>query len=316
MRLVTIGVAIVLGGLVANACLIDLDHRKACGDGYVDLAAGEECDPEDEDSFEDACRDIRPAGVGACDPIECTIIDTIEQCAKCGDGILDFDAGEECEANAIPTPCPTEGPVSCTQDCKIDFSACDKCGNGDVDAGEECDPAAAGGIAIPRPCAGGDGLPALEAPPGSNYTSGSVIRCLADCTFDRTDCGFCGNGTQDEPQPTAISTLQVIQMSRAEKCDGTDFDDEARAAAFPECQDEDVEAVGNVDCGDDCQEFIPRDGEPSCCLPKGADCPADGTFPRCCHEYTQPDAEQGHCSNPFLPPGEEPPPEGGGSKCN
>ena len=114
---------------------------------------------------------------------------------------------------------------------------------------------------------------------------------------------------------TAISSLQVVQTSNPEKCDGTDFDLEELAAAFPECQDENVEAVGNVDCGGNCQEFIPREGEPMCCLPKGADCPADGAFPRCCHEYTNPEDEQ-HCSNPFLPPGEEPPPDSGGSKCH
>jgi len=310
MRLVTIGVAIVLGGLVGNACLIDLEHRIACGDGYVDLAAGEECDPEDEDSFKNACQDIRPAGIGACDPIECTIIDTIEQCAKCGDGILDFEAGEECEANAIPTPCPTSGPVSCTSECKIDFSACDKCGNGVVDPGEECDPGDPGGIAIARPCAGGGDVPPLKSPyQDTPYTSGSTARCLDDCTYDRAECGYCGNGKLEKAG--ILVSLQPPITSRPELCEGEDFDLDKLAEQY-NCPSD---ARANVECASNCLEVIELAG-PECCLPKGADCPADGDVERCCHEYANPEPGTQHCSNPFLPPGEEPPPDTGGSKCN
>ena len=81
MRAFAFALAVSVGVVVGNACLLDLDHQIACGDKYVDEAAGEECDPGDPDSFKNACADVRPAGSGACDPEDCTIIKTVEQCA-------------------------------------------------------------------------------------------------------------------------------------------------------------------------------------------------------------------------------------------
>jgi hypothetical protein len=319
MRWLAFVVALALGVAVGNACLLDLDHTIACGDGYVDFEAGEECDPADEDSFINACLGtIRPDGNAACDPVACEIINDRVQCAYCGDGLIDRDAGEECDGSNNAGACPTSGEVSCTSDtCKIDYSLCDKCGNGIVDPGEECDPGDTGGIAVPRPCAGTlgeDGLEPLKSPYlDQPYSSGNAVGCLDDCTFDRTECGYCGNGELEKVgELVSLPTQPTMIMSRPEKCDGEEFDLDELAEEFP-CTDM---TVGNVECSSNCLDFVPREG-PACCLPRGAACPDTDEPPRCCHEFSEPEAEQ-HCSDPFAPPPMrgEPPPEGGAKACN
>jgi hypothetical protein len=310
MRGSVFAVAVLIGIAVGNACLLDLDHQLACGDGYVDGAAGEECDPAKEDSYINACIDTtRPTGDGACDPETCTIINDRVQCATCGDGLRDADAGEECDGNVnIPGQCPTSGPVACTSDCKIDFSKCELCGNGvvDMDAGEECEPSEGGGIGIAREC------DTLKSPyQDQPYSSGTAINCLPDCKYDRTECGYCGNGKLETNGALVSLPSQPSTMSRPEKCDGENFDLDELAQEYP-CS---TPTIGNVECSDNCLDFVPRDNGAPCCLPRGAPCPEDDTLPRCCHEFAEPDVEE-HCSDPFAPPGKEPPEPGGGNSCN
>lgn len=315
MRAFAFGLAVSVGVVVGNACLLDLDHQIACGDEYVDEAAGEQCDPGDESSYINKCVGTsRPAGDGACDPVSCTIINDRLQCASCGDNIFDPDAGEECEGTTIPVLCPTSGLVACTEECKVDFSQCEKCGNGTVDPGEECDVGDdPGGIAVPRPCAGtADGLvKPLKSPyQDQPYSSGQALGCDENCQFDRTECGYCGNGKLENEGALVSLPSQPMTMSRPEKCDGVNFDAVKLAQEYP-CP---MESIGNVECSNNCLDFEPRDIGPLCCLPKGADCPAETQMERCCHEWAQPTVTL-HCSDPFAPPGEPPDPDGG-SKCN
>jgi hypothetical protein len=288
--------AIAAGCAVGNACLVDLEHTLACGDGYVDALAGEQCEPGDRQSYIDACVGTsRPFGDGACDPETCQIINTKLQCVFCGDGLIDAAAGEECDGSTVGVPCWGEGTPSCKQ-CKIDFSTCDNCGNGVVDEGEECDDIGMdGGIVIPRPCAGTIELEPLRSPyMNLPYSSGSAVSCLPNCTYDRTSCGYCGNGNVDPPLRVSIMDQAV---SLAEVCDGDMFDKDLLAEEYPLC--EDLGAQANVACEPNCLDYVERAGA-ACCLPKGSVCPADGDELRCCYEYAHPTADT-FCLPVILP---------------
>lgn len=267
--------------------MVELDHVIACGDGYVDEVAGEVCDPTVPSSYVHACKDTsRPLGTARCDPDTCEIIDTSEQCAFCGDGILDAAAGEECDGLVIPAQCPGEGHPTCDPlTCRISLDTCAPCGNGEIDPGEECDPGSdRDDLAAARLCAGNDDYEPLRSPYDAKpYTSGTAVGCLDDCTFDRRGCGYCGDGTQDDA--SLVSIVDAAFLSLPEACDGEDFDPRKLASDFPECAQ--LAAQPNVTCDDDCLGVTRRRGDP-CCLPSGATCEdAPGATP-CCLEYTHP----------------------------
>jgi hypothetical protein len=291
-------------GLAGNGCLVELDRVLACGDGYVDFEVGEECDPNDPDeAYKAAC----PYNNGGCDPKSCEIIDDAEQCAKCGDGVIDVAAEEECDGSNIGVQCWGDGQPTCTPPssdpntpgCKLDFSTCDPCGNDVVDPGEECDDIAMGGdLVTPVQCAGSlesDPLrsPYIEYP----YTSGQTVSCLPNCTYDRTNCAYCGNGTIDGP---LYVSLVSSALSLAEVCDAEAFNPSEQAQSFPLCAA--LDAWGNVECNANCLGYTPRGG-PACCLPKNSPCPADGDELRCCYEYANPEATE-VCLPVIVPTGE------------
>ncbi len=294
--------ALAVGAAAGNACLIELDHVLACGDGYADPLAGEECDPLDEDSFVGACAQTsHPNGEAACDPKTCKLIKTAEQCAKCGDGIIDFEVGEECDGSNIGVGCWGDGSTACTNECKIDFSACAPCGNKVLDPGEECDGNGTdGGIVLPRNCAGSPEEEPLRSPfiMDFPYTSGTAATCLPNCTFDRTSCGYCGNGVRND---ALLVSLGGSTLSMPEICDGDLFDSEWLANEFPLC--EQIGAQANVECAANCLDVSPREG-PACCIPKNEACPADGDSLRCCYEYAHPEADD-YCFPVILPPNGE-----------
>lgn len=138
-----------LAALMDGGCLITIDDHISCGDGFVDLAAGEQCDPEAA-AEERVCGSLRSGfSISGCDPVSC-------QCTTCGDGLLDQDSTEQCDG-------PDLGGASCTPDaafvglgeqqvyvpacttsCQLDRSTCPKCGNGVREALEECDDGANG----------------------------------------------------------------------------------------------------------------------------------------------------------------------------
>lgn len=282
--------AVALGCAAGNACLVELDHVFACGDGYVDRTVGEECDPNDESSYIDACPNY-PNGHARCDPNECTIIADETQCADCGDGIINVEAGEECDGSNLGMPCWGAGSPTCTLDCKIDFSSCNPCGNGIVEGKEECDDGIGGGggddIVLPVYCAGTLTEEPLDPPFSTRpYTAGSTNRCLSSCTYDRRDCTYCGNGVREDAMFN--SPFDSGSMTQRELCDEDDFDGARMASEFPLCAS--LGAWGNVDCNDDCLDWTPRSG-PLCCVPPGSACPTEGSGLHCCYYYAHPEAE-------------------------
>lgn len=146
-----------------------------CGDGYLNIAAGEACD-DGNDSVLDACPSGAP---GLC------------QRARCGDGFLEFGREQCDDGNDIKTDaCPSGPPDDDKPTCRLT-----RCGDGYVNAaaGEICDdgngdntdacPDGIGGTCQPARC--GDGFKADDEPCD---TSGiDTVSCNADCTIP--DCG-------------------------------------------------------------------------------------------------------------------------------
>lgn len=269
-----------------TGCVVSVDPTMACGDGYVDREAGEECDPQDPArEFESACENtIRPLGTAACDPDTCQIDHTPEQCAICGDGQIDRGHGEECDEIVPQGELCGDGSdrVTCTHDCRLDYDACPTCGNGKVDPPlEECDPYdPAGDITQTLYCS--------EIPSGypKPFSYGVILSCLADCEYDRSPCSFCGDGQLDGPTtPRSGAGPRML----GEKCDGDRADPGALLSYCRErCAHSELSPVVldcNFDCAENCLGFedVP-DEELDCCVPSGGQCPSqEGDF-KCCSE--------------------------------
>ena len=279
----------VTAGLAAG-CLLELDARIACGDGTVDADVGEECDPQVPGSYERACvGTARPLGQGACDPEQCVVVATPEQCAVCGDGIVDMFAGEECDGdNLSGQVCPLGGLLRCSADCTLDREGCERCGDGLLDPGEECDPAQIvdpDDIVEPASCIG------LRSPdPSRPYSSGVATACLPDCRFSRASCGYCGNG-QLEAVATRLSLFDQTPIENAppEACDGPLLDPDATSDL---CEEVCGFARAGCDaaCAAGCRSLEPADpAAPRCCLDAGGACPAADAPIRCCWELDHPE---------------------------
>src|SRR5690606_7905103 len=105
-------------GSLASGCIIELERRIACGDGYVDVEAGEACDPADPaKAYLNACAaNGYSLGEAACDPQSCQIITNLAQCAVCGDGKA--EQGEDCDRGVDPVQYCPDG--STKADCNDD----------------------------------------------------------------------------------------------------------------------------------------------------------------------------------------------------
>jgi hypothetical protein len=286
---------VLLVGLGAG-CVLQLDHTLACGDGFVDELAGEECDPGDENSFARGCEPTdRPDGAAACDPGTCELIATLEQCAVCGDGFIDPEVGEECDGEDLGGAlCPggAEGTLRCGEDCKFDVTLCDECPNGMVDEGEECDTISPGGFVSPRPCAGSDlgkpsEVPPLPSPFGDakRYSSGEVRLCTETCRYERQTCGYCDDGDLDGAIRVGIDDNAT---TLPEWCDGDIFDEGVLIDRYGMnwCTEEGDRP--NVGCADDCLGFIERFDEGRCCRRRAETCPVPGEEIECCHGFDHP----------------------------
>lgn len=291
----TIGIALIVALAGSVACLLQLEQDIACGDGFVDEIAGEECDPGDPSSFENGCQGTsRPLGVAECDPLSCVLLNDREQCGVCGDQIIDEDLGEECDGdNLNGQACAGgKGSLQCASDCSYDYSECALCGNAIVDPGEECDREQSGGFVNPRSCGGSnlgqpDEIPPLDSPdPNRPFTSGSTAACGDDCRLQRINCGYCGNGIREDATPVDVGI--VIP---AEWCDDSLFNQNRLDESFGTTTCTEPGTRINVPCGDDCVSFGTPNLEVQCCLKKNEQCPAEGDEFQCCYGFDHPEAE-------------------------
>jgi len=277
----------------ASACLVELEHRVACGDGHTDLLAGEDCDPGDLASFEDACAAKGfTAGLARCDPTTCEIEVDAEICAVCGDGVI--SPGEQCDGDSLGNQrCPSgEDRVTCEPDtCRLNFDACPNCGNGDLESelGEECDWNYHPGEDVEGGTIACSDLEPIGAIQHKNYTQGQVTHgnCTDTCQFSRNNCSFCGDGVVDDfyldHGPQGKPALQG-----AEVCDGTAIDpDFLSDSCKPICGDSDLKLRCDFECVDSCGAItIPEEPEEArCCVPGGVSC--DPVIP-CCIKLDDP----------------------------
>ena len=263
-----------LGGEVtcSDDCRLDYSAcETSCGNGVID--PGEDCEVE---GFFLCDEVFGPGWSGQLICSGCKYF--VFECSECGDGVVggfeDCDGSNEgpggfewtCEALF---GFPTEGEVTCTDQCFIDGSDCDTCGNGNAEAGETCDGFDLNGadctdfgfnggtLACNPDCETfdfsacdtcGDGvLDKDELCDGTELGGatcddlgfvGGELGCLFDCTYDIANCGTCGDGI-------AVPS---------EACDGDDIGDATCVDVFPGAQG------GTLTCDPMC-EF-----DPSMCL--------------------------------------------------
>lgn len=212
-----------------------------CGDGDVDVIAGEFCDGSNLDGRDCISEDFS-GGVLACND-DCTL-DTSGCVFACGDG--EVQGTEQCESGELDgETCMTQGfdggDLGCSNDCTFDVSGCENyvCDDGVIAGPEVCD----GLLLDGETCVSqgfdsgtllcgddcntfdtsqcfvcGDGVINGDEECDGNAlggetcvsqgADGGVLSCADDCTFDVSECTGCGNGDADP----------------GEECDGNDFD--------------------------------------------------------------------------------------------
>ena len=177
--------------------------RGRCGNGVVE--PGESCDVGN--SRGKTCESFGfESGALACDVLTCRF-DT-RNCRSCGNG--EREPGEECDRKSIrKLTCqsrdpnhPTDAIPGCSDDCRLDWTPCDRavlggCPDGVLQDGEDCDGAAIRG-------------PGTCVSENLNLV-GSLVCDLASCTWSTREChpvtAGCGDGALDA----------------GEDCDGTAF---------------------------------------------------------------------------------------------
>lgn len=195
-----------------DGCNARCDSNESCGNGIVDLTAGEECDPAipGTTSCSNQCL-LERCGNRVLDPRE--VCDDGNQesgdgCSSdcrsneaCGNGVTDAHLGEQCEFSRSPFPDAPPNTSTCDSDCTLPV-----CGDGHVNPeteprAEECDPGTVGAdtVTCDRDCTAvscGDGH--LNTPAGEQCDNGDNNSNYVPNAC-RTDCkrASCGDGVTD-----------------------------------------------------------------------------------------------------------------------
>ncbi|MBA3547946.1 MAG: hypothetical protein H0T76_15795 [Nannocystis sp.] len=246
------------------------------------------------------------AGTTAVDPDTSTGVDpsastgpatgsTTGPMIKCGDAMI--EDVEECEgADLNGQDCVTlgfsSGALSCAANCTFDKSKCvsESCGDAIKNGGEECDCGQQG-----SPCTadqlGGQGCQNLVSPNGGSYHGGALIcGSPASCTFNKTQCQYCGDGVRNGPEACEGADLggQSCQglgfNSGALKCSATCTHDSSACMSIVcgngQCQAGEDSCNCPLDCADD-----PNSCSPCQCGGDGGNCYCDAAcvnFGDCC----------------------------------
>ncbi|MCA9661276.1 MAG: hypothetical protein KC486_23255 [Myxococcales bacterium] len=282
---------VALAGLTCGclgACLVDLEHRVACGDGYADAVAGEECDPGDLNSYKNACQSRGfTAGLAHCNPETCKIEVSDEICAYCGDGVI--SPGEQCDSANLGNQRCLSGDNLLTCDpltCMLNYDACPKCGDGDFvpDIGEECDWNYDPGDDVEAEVIACEDLEPLGSIQYKGYSSGEVnfSACTTRCQLARDNCSFCGDGVVDDAY-SDLGPMGINVLQGAEVCDGADADQDVLDKHCKQlCLDDGLSEL-KVRCEFTCEgcttlKSPPRE-EANCCVRGGSSC--DPGLPCC-----------------------------------
>ncbi|HJL20014.1 MAG TPA: MopE-related protein [Sandaracinaceae bacterium LLY-WYZ-13_1] len=209
-------------------CVDEICVSSVCGDGFVDPAAGEECDDANDVAF-DGCEP------GACE-LTCT------ERSECDDGRT-CNGAESCVDNVCASGTPPGDGAGCDLAeggagvCRAGMCVESGCGNGVPDGDEDCD----------------DG----------NETNGDG--CDNDCTFSCTmegsdecsDGDVCNGVETCDIDTNACVAGEPLECDDGDECTANECDSET-GCFFPLIdEDMDGHAPDSLACGTDCDDSDP-----------------------------------------------------------
>ncbi len=265
--------------------------RGYCGDGYIDTAAGEECDDMNTDD-KDGCRKdcqftckttqecdngnfcdgaeiclpdthkcatgVKPAQNTLCNPPDNTKWCNFDTCVLigCGNGNLDADKGEECDDGNVT---PNDGcEVDCKWTCKDDADCGDKNACNGVETCDKTNPQ--------KPiCKPGTPVtcPAQDACHQSlcKPADGSCDYPLIDADNDRessTALGTCGTDCDDNDPAIFSKNQEVCKDGKDNDCNPATPDDTSSTRYYLDCDGDGYS--GSTDYITECNPPPPKAG--------------------------------------------------------
>lgn len=259
------------GGPSRLICLSGECVPSFCGDGFVDVDAGESCEPSSDPQCGPSCHvectmDVdcvtgTTCSAGSCDEGVCVFTALTGECVfdghpgtcrgggcipnGCGDGVVDVDLGEECDARtAVP------GCIACRFECAGDAD----CSDGDACNGVElCEDVVSGtGEVAGRTCEPGEVVTCDAAPCFSGVCS-TTAEGEAECTevlegdadgdghSVLPGCDGVGDDCDDGDPDVHPGAVEVCNFAD-DDCDGLD-DDETTMVEW--CLDGDRDGFGD-----------------------------------------------------------------------
>ena len=225
----------------------DTTTVSKCGDGIVDMAAGEQCEigvnVEATCQTYDSTKKWKDGGVPGCSTsCRLTVGTCVEDLPRCGNRIK--DSGEVCDkGDETPIACSEfdktkdwkeGGAAKCSDDCEsIEQGTCvevEPCGNGRLDSGEVCDK----GDETPIACSKLDIM--------KDWKEGGAAKCSDDCkSIEQGTCeeeeeteAVCGDGVVDKKDGYEEACDKAVQTP----CQFLDFSKKWKEGGLAHCSDD------------------------------------------------------------------------------